>query len=200
MQKTLLLIVQFLLRKQTKKKRIKKIIHCSCLYQDHSYINRRMSLLISSFFIFRRKCKSIFVCKLFVQCDNLLLSLQFRIFFLVIWMSFEKFVIINYFVVSKEMLRLINRRRRRNNWLLKVLLRSNWKRLKDWQRDEVRSRTLARILIAINWSMIFNDQETIINWRENVCRRMNLAFTLIILIINLVVASEVHILLLLHKS
>ena len=48
--------------------------------------------------------------------------------------------------------------------------------------------------------MIFNDQETIINWEENVCRRMNLAFILIILIINLIVVSEVHMLLLLHKS
>ena len=48
--------------------------------------------------------------------------------------------------------------------------------------------------------MIFNDQETIINWKENVCRRMNLAFILIILIINLIVAFEIHMLLLLHKS
>ena len=48
--------------------------------------------------------------------------------------------------------------------------------------------------------MIFNDQKTIINWKENVCRRMNFAFILIILIINLIVASEVYMLLFLHKS
>ena len=159
-----------------------------------------MSLLILSFFIFRRKCKSIFVCKLFVQCDDLLLSLQFKVFFLVIWMSFEKFVVINYLVVLKKMLRLINRRCRRNSWSLRILLKSNWKRLKNWQRDEVRSKTLTRILIAINWSVIFSDQETIINWKKNVCRRVDLAFILITLITNLVVASEVHMLLLLHRS
>ena len=67
-----------------------------------------------------------------------------------IWMSFEKFVIINYFVVSKEMFRLINRRRRRNNWSLKILLKNNLKRLKDWQRDEVRNKTLTKVFIIIN--------------------------------------------------
>ena len=36
--------------------------------------------------------------------------------------------------------------------------------------------------------------------QQKQCRRMNLAFTLIILIINLTVASEVHILLFLHSS
>ena len=200
MQKTLLLIVQFLLRRQTKKRRIKKIIHRSRLYQDHFYINRKMSLLISSLFIFRRKCRLILVCKFFVRCADLLLSLRFRIFFLVIWMSFEKFVVISYLAVSKEMFRLINRRRRRNSWSLRALLRSNWERLKDWQCDEVRSRTLTRILIVINWSMIFNDQGTIINWKKNVCRRVNLAFILVTLIISLIVVSEVHIFLFLYRS
>ena len=157
------MIIQFLLQKQAKKRTIKRIIHRSRLYQDHSYINRKMLFLNSSFFIFRKKCKSIFVCKLFVQCAYLLLSLQFKVFLFVIWMSFEKLVVINYFVVLKEMFRLINRRRRRNNWSLKVLLRNNWKRLKNWQRDEVRNKTLTRIFIVINWSMIFNDQRTIIN-------------------------------------
>ena len=159
-----------------------------------------MFFLISSLFIFRRKCRSIFICKLFVRCADLLLSLRFRIFLLVIWMNFEKLVVISYFVVSKKMFRLINRRRRWNSWSLRVLLRSNLKRLKNWQRDEVRSRTLAKVLIAINWSMIFSDQETIINWKKDVCRRMNLAFILVTLIISLVVVSEVHMLLLLHKS
>ena len=108
-----------------------------------------MSFLISSLFISRRKCKLIFICKLFVRCVDLLLSLQFRIFFLVIWMNFEKLVVINYFVVSKEMIRLINRRRRRNSWSLRALLKSNWKKLKDWQRDEVRSKTLTRYSLPL---------------------------------------------------
>ena len=56
------------------------------------------------------------------------------------------------------------------------------------------------MLIVIDWSMIFNDQETIINWERNVCRRINLAFILVILIANLAAVSEVHILLPLHKS
>ena len=157
------MIVQFLFQKQIKKRKIKKVIHCSRLYQDYSYIDRKIFFLISSLFISRRKCKLIFVCKLFVRCVNLFLSLQFKIFLFVIWMNFEKFVVINYLVMSKEMFYLINRRRRRNSWLLKTLLKSNLKRLKDWQRDEVRSRTLTEVLIIINWSMIFNDQETIIN-------------------------------------
>ena len=158
-----------------------------------------MFFLILSLFIFRRKCRLIFVCKLFVRCADLFLLLQFKILFFMIWMSFEKFVVINYFVVSKTMFRLINRRRRRNNWSLKTLLESNLKRLKDWQRDEVRNKTLTKVFIVINWSMIFNDQETIINWKENICRRMNLAFILVTLIINLIVVFEVHMLLLLHK-
>ena len=166
MQKALLLTIQFLFQKQAKKRIIKRITHRNRLYQDHSYINRRMSLLILSFFIFRRKCKSIFVCKLFVRCADLLLSLSLRIFFLVIWMSFKKFVIINYFVVSKEIFRLINCRRRQNSWSLRILLRNNWERLKNWQRDEIRSKTLTRILVAINWSMIFSDQKIIINWKK----------------------------------
>ena len=159
-----------------------------------------MFFLILSFFIFWRKCRSIFVCKLFVRCVDLRLSLRFRIFFLVIWMSFEKLVVINYFVVSKKMFRLINCRRRWNNWSLKILLRSNLKRLKDWQCDEVRNKTLTKVFIVINWSVIFSDQETIINWEKDVCRRVNLAFILIILIISLVVVFEVHMLLFLHKS
>ena len=159
-----------------------------------------MSLLISSLFIFQKKCKSIFVCKLFVRCANLLLLLQFKVFLFMIWVNFEKLVVINYFVVSKKMFCLINRCRRRNNWSLKILLKNNWKRLKNWQRDEIRNRTLTRILIVINWSMIFNDQKTIINWKRDVYCRMNLAFTLIILIINLTITSEVHIFLLLHNS
>ena len=199
MQKTLLLIVQFFLRKQTKKRKIKRIIHCSRLYQDHFYINRKMFFLISLFFIFQRKCRSIFVYKLFVRCVDLFLLLQFKVHFLVIWVSFEKLVVINYFVVSKKMFCLINCRRRRNNWSLKVLLKSNLKRLKDWQRDEIRNKTLTKVFIVINWSMIFSDQETIINWRKNICRRVNLAFILITLIINLIVVSEVHMLLLLYK-
>ena len=48
--------------------------------------------------------------------------------------------------------------------------------------------------------MIVNDQETIINLRRNVYRRMNLAFILIILIINLTIVFEVHIFLLSHSS
>ena len=159
-----------------------------------------MFFLISSFFILQRKCKLIFVYKLFVRCVDLLLSLWFKIFFFMIWMNFEKFVVINYFVVSKEMLYLINYCCRQNNWSLKTLLKSNLKRLKDWQRDEVRSKTLTKILIVINWSMIFNDQETIINWRRNICCRMNFTFILITLVINLIVVSKVHMLLLLHKS
>ena len=195
-----MLTVQFFLWKQAKKRAIRKIIHRNRLYQDHLYISRKMSLLISSSFIFRKKCKLIFICKLFVRCVDLLLSLQFKVFFLVIWVSFEKLVVINYFVMSKEMFCLIDRRRRRNSWSLRILLRSNWERLKNWQRDEVRSRTLARILIVINWSMIFNDQGTIINWEGDVCRRMNLAFILVTLIISLIVAFEVYILLLLYSS
>ena len=200
LQKALLLIIQFLFRRQTKKRRIKRITHRSRLYQDHSYIDRKMFFLISSFFISRRKCRLILVCKLFVRCVDLLLSLRLRVFFLVIWVSFEKLVVINYLVVSKEMFRLIDRHRRRNNWPLRILLRSNLKRLKGWQRDEVRSKTLAGVLIVINWSMIFSDQETIINWKKNVCRRVDLASTLVTLITSLVVVFGVHMLLFLHRS
>ena len=159
-----------------------------------------MFFLISSLFISRKKCRLIFVCKLFVRCVDLLLSLRLRIFLFVTWVNFEKLVVISYFVVSKEMLRLINRRRRRNNWSLRTLLRSNLKRLEDWKRDEVQSRTLAGVLIVINWSMIFSGQGTIINWGGDVCRRVDLAFILVTLVISLVVASEVHMLLLLHRS
>ena len=146
----MLLIIQFLFWKQAKKKTIKKIIHRSRLYQNHLYIDRRILFLISSFFIFRKKYKLILVCKLFVRCADLFLSLQFKVFLFVIWINFEKFIVINYFVMLKEMFRLINRRRRRNSWSLKTLLRNNWKRLKNWQRDEVRSKTLTKILIVIN--------------------------------------------------
>ena len=125
LQKVLLLKVQFLFRKQAKTKTIRKITHRNCLYQDHFYINQKILFLISSLFIFRRKCKLIFVCKLFARCADLFLSLQFKIFLFMIWVCFEKLVVINYFVVSKKMICLINRRRRRNSWSLKVLLRSN---------------------------------------------------------------------------
>ena len=195
-----MLTVQFLLWKQAKKRAIKKIIHRSRLYQDHHYTHLRMSFLNLSLFISRKKCKSILVYKLFVRCADLLLSLQFRIFLLVIWESFEKLVVISYLVVLKEIFRLIDHRRRRNSWPLRTLLRSNWKRLEGWQRDEVRSRTLARILIAINWSVVFSGQRTTINWGGDVCRRVDLAFTLVTLVTSLAVASGVHILLLLHSS
>ena len=56
------------------------------------------------------------------------------------------------------------------------------------------------MLIVIDWSMIFNDQETIINWERDVCRRINLIFILVTLIAKIIVVSEVHILLSLHKS
>ena len=125
LQKVLLLTIQFLFRKQAKKKTIKKIIHRSRLYQNYFYIDRRMSLLISLFFILWKKCKSILVCKLFVQCVDLFLSLQFKVLFLVIWINFEKLIVINYFVMSKRMFRLINRRRRWNSWSLKALLKNN---------------------------------------------------------------------------
>ena len=200
MQKALLLKVQFLLRKQTKTRTIKRIIHRSRLYQDHSYIDRKMSFLISSLFIFRRKCKSIFVCKFFARCVDLSLSLQFKIFLFVIWMCFEKLVVINYFVVSKEMICLINRRRRRNSWSLKILLKNNWERLKDWQRDEVQSRTLTKCSLSLinRWFSIIKKRS--LTEKRNVCRRMNLAFILVTLTVNLIVAFEVYILLSLHKS
>ena len=131
LQKALLLKVQFLFRKQAKIKTIRKIIHRSRLYQDHFYIDQRISLLISSLFISRRKCKSIFVCKLFARCVDLFLSLQFKVFFLMIWVCCEKFVVINYFVMLKRMICLINRCRCQKNWSLKILLKNNWERLKD---------------------------------------------------------------------
>ena len=115
LQKMLLSKIWFLFQKQIKIKTIKKIIHRNRLYQNCFYIDLKMSFLILSLFIFWRKCKSIFVYKLFVRCVDLFLSLQFKIFILVIWINFEKFVVINYLVILKKTICLINCRRRRNN-------------------------------------------------------------------------------------
>ena len=81
-------------------------------------------------------------------------------FFLMTWKSFENLIVDNYLIVSKEIFRLIHHRFRQNSWLLKVLSKIKWKKVKTimwWNARKNFDRWTSYWRLIDNFEWLKND-------------------------------------------